>query len=91
MATHCIGAYRVFGAAHYKLQSSYDDGEHGGGRRMLNILKEEGLFNMAIFVVRYKEGENIEKLHFKVIEELSKVVIVRMSEEAQMIERLRQH
>ena len=78
MATHVIGAYRIFGTEHYKLQSYCDDGEHGGGRRMLNILKEQGLFNVAVFIVHYKDGENIGKARFEIISELTKQVIAKM-------------
>ena len=78
MATHCIGAYRIFGKEHYELQSFCDDGEHGGGRRMLNILKELGLFNVAVFIVRYKDGENIGKARFNIITELTKLVLMKM-------------
>ena len=78
MATHIIGAYRIFGQEHHLLQSFCDDGEHGGGRRMLNILKEEGIFNLAIFVVRYKDGKNIGKARFEIITELTKMIIARM-------------
>ena len=79
MATHIIGAYRIFGKDHYNLQSFCDDGEHGGGRRMLNILKEEGLFNIAVFIVRYKDGENIGKARFEIITELTKMVLSKFS------------
>ena len=78
MATHIIGAYRIFGQDHFSLQSFCDDGEHGGGRRMLNILKEEGLFNVAVFIVRYKDGHNIGKARFEIITELTKMVISKM-------------
>ena len=78
MATHVMGAYRIFGKEHYRLQSFCDDGEYGAGRRMLNILKEQGLYNIAIFIVRYKDGGNIGKARFEITSELSKLVLVKM-------------
>ena len=78
MATHVIGAYRIFGKEHHYLQSFCDDGEHGGGRRMLNILKEQGIFNIAVFIVRYKDGANIGKARFEIISELTKKAIARL-------------
>ena len=78
MATHIIGAYRVFGTDHQDLQSFCDDGEHGGGRRMLNILKELGLFNLAVFIIRYKDGNNIGKKRFEIIIELTKMVLMKL-------------
>ena len=77
MATHCIGAYRIFGKEHYDLQSYCDDGEHGGGRRILNVLKELNVYNIAVFIVRYKDGDNIGKMRFEIISELAKLVVAR--------------
>ena len=78
MATHIIGAYRIFGKDHHNLQSFCDDGEHGGGRRILNVLKDQNLFNIAVFIVRYKDGDNIGKARFEIITELAKIVITKL-------------
>ena len=75
MATHIIGAYRIFGANHARLQDYCDDGEHGGGRRILNLMKEQNLFNLAIFIVRYKKGGDIGYKRFEIITELAKAAM----------------
>ena len=78
MATHVMGGYRIFGQDHIHLQDYYDDGEYGGGRRILQQLKEQQIFNLAIFVARYKEGGNIGKARFDIITELTKSVIAKV-------------
>ena len=42
-ATHTVCAYRIFGTKFYNLQDYSDDGEIGGGRVLLNILRVESL------------------------------------------------
>ena len=73
-ATHIVCAYRIFGIRHYQYQDYADDGEYGAGCRMLAQLKQLGVFNIAIFVVRYKTGGNIGVVRFQTYEELAKVV-----------------
>ena len=45
---------------------------------MLNILKEQGIYNIAVFIIRYKDGGNIGKARFEAITELTKMVIMKM-------------
>ena len=75
MATHIIGAYRIFGQDHIRLQNYCDDGEYGGGRRILNIMKEENIYGKLIIIVRYKNGGNIGSKRFEAIQEITKKII----------------
>ena len=74
-ATHVMCGYRLFHALAPLYQDYSNDGEEGGGRRILDALKSAGVFNMCVFVVRYHEGPNIGVKRFEIITELSKDVI----------------
>ena len=74
-ATHIMCAYRIFGAKVSRLQDYSDDGEHGGGRAILNIIKEAKIWNFAVFVVRHKFGSNLGKRRFELISEVAKMAI----------------
>ena len=67
--------YRIFGVNHFNLQDFSDDGEHGGGRVILKQLKDAGVWNIAVFVVRYHDGPQLGAQRFKTIEDLAKDVI----------------
>ena len=74
-ATHIICGYRIFGIRHHVYQDYSDDGEIGGGRRILGKLKAAGVFNIAVFVTRYKAGGNIGAQCFNIIANLTKKAI----------------
>ena len=82
-ATHIMCGYRLFGIRHHILQDYSDDKEIGGGRQILNDMKEAKVFNLAIFIVRYKTGCNIGKIHFQIISELTKSAITLFPEAVQ--------
>ena len=58
-ASHVMCGYRIFGSRFYNLQDYLDDGEYGGGRVILNALKDVKVWNLAIFIVRYHNGPNL--------------------------------
>lgn len=58
-ASHVMCGYRIFGSRFYNLQDYLDDGEYGGGREVLNALKDVKVWNLAIFIVRYHNGPNL--------------------------------
>ena len=52
-AQHIVCAFRIPGRQVAKLCDYNDDGELGSGRRILYMLKDAGIYNRAVFVVRY--------------------------------------
>lgn len=74
-ATHVMCAYRLPGLDFVRLQSFLDDGEHGAGRQLLELLNEENVFNRAVFVVRYYGGTHLGPLRFKIILQVAKTAL----------------
>ena len=74
-STHVMIGYRVFGSQYFNLQDYCDDGEHGGGRMLLNKLKENKIWNAAIAVVRYHNGPNLGRRRFEILAEQCQKVI----------------
>ena len=74
-ATHVMCAHRIFGSSFHRLQDYVEGKEHGGGRAMLNAIKESGVWNIAVFVVRYHAGPNLGPRRFEIIKELTRNVI----------------
>ena len=70
-ATHVMCGYRVFGTRHYNLQDFSNDGEHSGGRTILEKLRSAKVWNMAVFIVRYHEGPNLGRLRLEIIGDLT--------------------
>ena len=52
-STHICCAYHLEGVQGVNNQFSVDDGEIGASRRMLQVLKDKDVENLAIFVVRH--------------------------------------
>ena len=48
-STHILCGYRIFGANFLNRQDFSNDGEHGGGRVILNTLKDANVWNVAVF------------------------------------------
>ena len=71
-ATHIMSGYRIFGHKFYTLQDYSDDGEHFGGKCILNQLKEAKIWNFAVFIVRYHNGPNLGRVRFDIISDLTK-------------------
>lgn len=69
-ATHISCAYRLPGNNGPQNQDFCDDGEHGAGRTMLNLLKSEKLMNIAIFMVRIYGGKNIGPARFDIFKQV---------------------
>ena len=68
-STHIMCGYRIFHAVAPLYQDYSDDGEWGGGRKILDALKTAGVFNVVVFVVRYHNGPNIGQARFGIIDE----------------------
>ena len=74
-ASHIMCGYRIFGTRHYNLQDFSNDGEHSGGRVILEQIRNAKVWNLAVFIVRYHEGPNLGRRRLEIIEELTKDVI----------------
>ena len=79
-ATHIICGYRLFGTKHHLLQDYSDDKEIGGGRAILSVLKDLNAFNIVVFVVRYKAGNNIGGMCFQIIKDVTKSAVMKFPE-----------
>ena len=74
-ASHIVCGYRIYGRDFPFKQDYSDDGEHGAGAVILDELQAHGVFNVAVFVVRYYDGTHIGRERFNIIRELTKDVI----------------
>lgn len=85
-ATHVVCAFRLRGSHTPTLQDYVDDGEFGAGRVMLNVLKEEKLMNIVIFLIRYHGGTNLRVLRFDKFKEVSQSAISNLRKRAEEIQ-----
>ena len=74
-ATHIMCGYRIFGSNSSALQDYSSDGEHFGGKQILDILKEQKVWNLAVFVVRFKNGPSLGPKRFDLIKETTRSAI----------------
>ena len=74
-STHVMSGYRIFGTRYYNLQDYSNDGEHGGGKVILDAIRDAKIWNMCVFVVRYHEGPNLGRQRFQIIKELTEDAI----------------
>lgn len=80
-ATHIICAFKLPGTEVTRTQGFLDDGEHGAGRTLLNILNKHKIVNKAIFVTRHYGGKHIGATRFQLIE---KVALAALKEIVQL-------
>ena len=67
---HIMCGYRLFGPIIHNLQDYSDDGDYGLGTAILAELKTQGVFNIAVFVVRNYDGIHIGQIRFDIVREL---------------------
>lgn len=65
-ATHISCAYRLPGANTPINQDYVDDGEIGCGRTILKAIKDQGLMNVAVFIMRYYGGIHLGPKRFEI-------------------------
>lgn len=82
-ATHVVCAYRLTGVHTPTLQDYVDDGEFGAGRIILNVLKEERLMNIVIFMIRYHGGRNLGPMRFDIFRETTLNAIHKLRKRAE--------
>ena len=66
-ADHIMCSYRILDPDVAHMQDSLDGGEFGAGRRLLQLLIDQGQNNVAVFVVRHHLGPNIGPARFELI------------------------
>ena len=74
-ASHIACGYCFFHANTPLYQDYSDDGEYGGGRKVLNAIQQVGVFNFCVFIVHYHGGLNLGPTRFDIISELSRDAI----------------
>lgn len=73
-ATHNVYAYRI--ESNGKLvENSCDDGEHGAGRKLLNLLRELDAKNQLIVVTRWYGGQHMGPKRFNCILESARKIL----------------
>ena len=87
-ATHIVTAFRLENLVGPYKQEFLDDGEFGAGRRVLDVLKEEEQFKIAIFIPRYHGGENIGKRRFEIYELLTKRAVGLLKQKLARLDRI---
>ncbi len=76
-ASHVMCAYRLGG----KTEGSYDDGEFGGGAKILNSLQYNNVQSVAVFVVRHHSPINyhLGPRRFQLINEAARSAVEKLS------------
>lgn len=86
-SSHVVCAYRMPGKNSPNLQDYVDDGEFGAGRVMLNLLKEEKLMNVVIFMIRQFGGQHLGPQRFDLIRKVSQTAIENLREKIAIYEK----
>lgn len=77
-ATHVVCAYRLPGKNTHNMQDYVDDGEIGAGRVVLNVLKEERLMNIVVFMIRKYGGQHLGPSRFDIMRRVTMSAITNM-------------
>ena len=70
-ATHVSCAYRLEEAYGPCNQDGLDDGEFGAGRAILSVMKQRGVSNLCIFVVRWCGEQKLGNRRFEILKQLT--------------------
>ena len=79
-STHIMMAHNLAGELPDN-QDYEDNGEHGGGSRLLNYLVKGKHVNTVVFIVRYHSGHNLGSRRFEILNELLERLIPLLREE----------
>lgn len=74
-ASHNISAIRVSMNGNSMLEEANDNGEPPAARRMMQLLRTEGLSNVILVVTRWYGGKKLGSDRFRVIEDAARDVI----------------
>ena len=69
-ATHIMYAYRVGNEA-YSISNWEDDGEWGGARCIMDVIKKKNAYNKLICVTRWYGGKHLGKARFDLITQMA--------------------
>ena len=72
-ADHIVAAFNLKSVSGFQ-----DDGELGGGYKMLQLLKENRPMNSVVFVVRHKNGGNIGVTRYELMEQVATQALTRL-------------
>ena len=78
-ARHIMCAYKIDAVEEYYAENSCDDGEYAGGRTVLQAIKDRGIKNCAIFVVRFNGGNKLGQRRFELIKQAAESALDRIS------------
>ena len=78
-AAHILCGYRIFAKDFPFKQDFSNDGDHQIGKVILDILKTQGVFNVAVFIVRYYDGDHIGPQRFNIVHRLTEQAIASFS------------
>lgn len=78
-ATHIACAFLLPGIDLMTSQGSIDDGEHGAGRTLLNLLIKNRSKNRAIFLTRHYGGKHIGAVRFQLMEQVCEAAIIEIN------------
>ena len=73
-ATHNIFAYRI-GNQFTSRDGLNDDGEHGGARKIMEVMEKNNIDNKMVIVTRWYGGSHIGQKRFEAIENCTKNII----------------
>ena len=62
-------AYRIPGSQQYYTEDFYNDGEYGGGKALLELLRDEGYQNCVVFVARNHGGNKLGSKRLDIIKQ----------------------
>lgn len=77
-ANHIMSAFRLNPPNGPYNQEANDDGEHAGGRTILNVLQESQSTNVAVFIIRFYGGRHLGATRFEIIRSLSQAALTKV-------------
>lgn len=72
-ADHIVAAFSVKGEQDYQ-----DNGEYGAGFRLLKVIREMGMDNVAVFIIRHFGGNHLGPRRFTIMMDLARAALSRL-------------
>lgn len=80
-ATHIACAFLIPGTNIAKMQGSIDDGEHGAGRTLINLLYKYKGYNRMVLITRHYGGMHIGATRFSIMERVAESALKELNDE----------
>lgn len=80
-ATHIACAFLIPAESVAKSYGCIDDGEHGAGRTLLNMLVKNKAQNRAVFITRHYGGKHIGATRFQIMERVGSSALLNLNAE----------